>query len=259
MGDPRQLSPIQPAACLTCLSTNSIGMSFRRIASGTFMMGTSGSGPSPFLSETQHSTTITRDFCIGTCQVTQSQYSRVMKDNPSCFHGDGTRFDSSNHPIENVSWFQAYAFCHFLSALPEEKKSGCVYRLPTEAEWEYACRAGSNTKYSFGDDVAMLDQAGWSGRNSAGRTAQVGQKTPNAWGVYDMHGNVLEWCRDWYAPYSSQACVDPIGPPTGYGRVFRGGSWDLAAQWCGSAFRSMNHPAYRMNNLGFRVVMNCVD
>ncbi|MFM8187400.1 MAG: formylglycine-generating enzyme family protein [Pirellula sp.] len=238
--------------------TNSIGMSFRHIAAGTFMMGTPGTCQSPFLSDTQHTTTITKDFFMGTCQVSQAQFAKVMSQNPSYFRGDKGRIESSNHPVENVSWYQAYAFCHFLSGIPDEKQAGRVYRLPTEAQWEYACRAGSTTAFSFGDDVTMLDHAGWYGRNSAGRTAQVGQKSPNAWGLYDMHGNVFEWCRDWYAPYSREASTDPIGPAAGYGRVFRGGSWDLAAQWCGSAFRSMNHPAYRMNNLGFRVMITYV-
>ncbi|MFN9509322.1 MAG: formylglycine-generating enzyme family protein, partial [Planctomycetota bacterium] len=135
---------------------------------------------------------------------------------------------------------------------------GRVYRLPTEAQWEYACRAGSTTAYCFGDDMMMLEKYAWHGSNSRASTVAVGQKRPNAWGLYDMHGNVLEWCADWYDQYPSEACVDPVGPDKGYGRVFRGGAFDFNPELCGSAFRSMNHPTYRMNNLGFRVAMECL-
>ena len=238
--------------------TNSIGMRLGHISAGSFQMGNPRSQTSPFLSETQHTTTLTQDFYIGCFQVTQGQYQKVIRENPSCFRGKRNNKDTADFPVENVSWYQAYAFCLFLSALPEEREAGRVYRLPTEAQWEYACRAGSTTAYCFGDDMMMLDKYARHGSNSRASTVAVGQKRPNAWGLYDMHGNVLEWCADWYGPYPSEACVAPVGPDKGYGRVFRGGAYDFNPELCGAAFRSMNHPTYRMNNLGFRVAMECL-
>lgn len=244
----------------TRLFTNSIGMTFRRVDAGSFLMGSPRIASSPFLSETQHLTTLTQDYYMGCTQVTQAQYQKVIRENPSVFPGKKHKLNpsQSSYPVENVSWYQAYAFCLFLSSLPEEKEAGRVYRLPTEAQWEYACRAGSTSAYCYGDDSSILDLYAWHGNNSSASTHPVGTKRPNAWGLYDMHGNVLEWCADWYAPYPNGTCTDPKGPATGYGRVFRGGSFDLCHQMCGSAFRSMNHPTYRMHNLGFRVAM-CTD
>lgn len=240
------------------LFTNSIGMKFRRIRAGSFTMGSPKGDLRPFLSETQHTTTLTQDFNMGCYLVTQSQFEKVMGFNPSGFRGNKQHLDSSSLPVESISWYHAHTFCLFLSSLPEEKEAGRVYRLPTEAQWEYACRAGSTSAYCYGDDSSMLDLYAWHGNNSSASTHPVGTKRPNAWGLYDMHGNVLEWCADWYAPYPNGTCSDPKGPATGYGRVFRGGSFDLCPQMCGSAFRSMNHPTYRMHNLGFRVAM-CMD
>ena len=134
---------------------------------------------------------ITKPFYLGRHEVTQEQYERVMGVNPSNFKGP-------QHPVEQVSWDDAVSFCDKLSALPEEQAAGRMYRLPTEAEWEYACRAGSTTRYSFGDDEADLGDHAWFDDNSSPRHIRWARSSPNAWGLYDMHGNVWEWCADWY-------------------------------------------------------------
>lgn len=257
--DPKRSLPSSPTKpCNTNRFTNSIGMSFQQIAPGSFVMGNPAAKSTLFLSETPHKTTITKSFYIGCYQVTQAQFQKVMGENPSWFRSGAETPDTSNHPVESVSWYQAYAFCLFLSALPEEQQAGRTYRLPTEAEWEYACRAESSAEYCFGDDPSTLNRYAWHGQNSPARTSPVGTKLPNAWGLYDMHGNVLEWCADWYGPYPQTACSDPSGPTQGYGRVFRGGSFDFSPNLCGSSFRSMNHPTYRMQNLGFRIVTDAI-
>jgi formylglycine-generating enzyme required for sulfatase activity len=154
-------------------------------------------------------------------------------------------------PIESVSWNDAQEFCKKVSA-----KTGQTVRLPTEAEWEYACRAGTTTAYYSGDTEADLGRAAWYGANINGSTHPVGQKEPNAWGLYDMHGNVWEWCQDyWYEEYEAGAATDPQGPDTGTSRVLRGGFW-LANPWfCRSAFRSVWAPGRRDGSFGFRVVL----
>ena len=166
--------------------------------------------------------------------------------------------DSANHPVEQVSWSDAVEFCQRLSALPEEKKAGRVYRLPTEAEWEYACRAGSQTAYSFGSDEKSLVNFGWYSQNAKGKTHAVGLKKANAWGLYDMHGNVSEWCSDWYGEYPKGSATDPRGPKDGWNRVRRGGGWYLPAEECRSATRGRFIPSYRAYDvtLGFRVALS---
>jgi formylglycine-generating enzyme required for sulfatase activity len=211
--------------------------------------------------------TISRDYYMGAHEVTQAQYKKVMGKNPSYFQGDKVAIrhpqtnrvvkdvDSSNHPVEAVSWSEAVEFCERLSALPEEKKAGRVYRLPTEAQWEYACRAGSTTAYGCGNDDRSLGDHAWYRQNSNNLTHAVGQKKPNAWGLYDMHGNVWEWCSDWYDQnYYTQSPKDnPQGPDMGSLRVFRGGCWYFPAVNCRSAFRNWFIPAGRYGSLGFRV------
>ena len=140
------------------------------------------------------------------------------------------------------------AFCERLSA-----EEGKTYRLPTEAEWEYACRAGNTTRYSFGDDPASLGEYAWYNRNSDGKTHPVGEKKPNAWGLHDMHGNLWEWCADWHGLYASEEVSDPSGPETGSYRMYRGGCWSSTARYCGSSSRNWLEPAARGRGLGFRV------
>ena len=247
--------------------TNSIDMKLVLIPKGKFMMGSPPDEKGSEDNERRHEVTISRDYHLGMHEVTQAQYKKIMGKNPSKFQGDAVaerhpetnrvvkEVDSANHPVEEVSWEDAVEFCQRLSALPEEKKAGRVYRLPTEAEWEYACRAGSQTAYSFGSDEKSLVNFGWYDSNSKGMTHAVGLKKANAWGLYDMHGNVFEWCADWYGEFPKGSATDPRGPEDGSNRVARGGSWDLGAVLCRSALRGYG-PSLRRNYLGFRVALS---
>jgi formylglycine-generating enzyme required for sulfatase activity len=248
--------------------TNSIGMKLVLIPKGTFMMGSPPDEKGSEDNERRHEVTISRDYHLGMHEVTQAQYKQIMGKNPSHFQGDRvaerhpeTRrvvkdVDSANHPVEQVSWSDAVEFCQRLSALPEEKKAGRVYRLPTEAEWEYACRAGSQMAYSFGSDEKSLVNIGWYNSNSKGITHAVGLKKANAWGLYDMHGNVFEWCADWYGEYPKGSATDPRGPEDGSYRVDRGGGWYNVAVGCRSANRCGDGPSDRFLFLGFRVALS---
>ena len=224
--------------------TNSIGMKFVLVPAGTFQMGsTKDEQPDRGDDERQHWVTISRPFYLQTTEVTQGQYQRVMRKNPSHFHGE-------NRPVERVSWDDAQKFIKKLNQMEKTDK----YRLPTEAEWEYACRAGSTTRFCFGDDEAKLGEYAWYGENSGSKTRPVKQKKPNAWGLFDMHGNVYEWCQDWYGEYPAGPVTDPTGPASGRGRVLRGGSWYFDARCARSALRNYNrYPGFRDCNIGFRV------
>jgi len=221
---------------------NSIGMQFKLLPGGTFTMGEGGEA---------HKVTLTKPFELGVYEVTQEQYQKVMGSNPSGFKGP-------QNPVEQVSWNDAVAFCRKLSELPSEKSGGYVYRLPTEAEWEYACRAGTTTTYSFGDSESELGAYAWYIDNSGRTTHPVGGKKPNAWGLYDMHGNVFEWCQDWLGDYPSGSVTDPTGAASGSARVYRGGSWDDYAGSCRSANRYRNSPEFRDDYLGFRVLRSSI-
>jgi formylglycine-generating enzyme required for sulfatase activity len=237
--------------------TNSIGMKLVLIPKGTFMMGSPIEEEGAENDEEQHQVTISKDYYLGVTEVTQGQYEKVMGTNPSYFQKRVIRkSDSSMYPVEQVSWEDAVEFCKKLSDLPEEKKGGRVYRLPTEAEWEYACRAGSKAAYSFGENSKTLGDYSWYGDNSGSQTHPVGEKKPNAWGLYDMHGNVWEWCSDWYDEYPKGAVSDPSGPSEGSIRVIRGGGWDFVAADCRSADRNWFGPSYRFNDFGFRVALS---
>ncbi len=219
---------------------NSLGMQLKHLPAGTFTMGED---------EDAHEVTLTKPFYIGVYEVTNAQWKQVMGNVPSNWKDD-------DRPVEQVSWEDAVEFCKKLSALPEERKAGRVYRLPTEAEWEYACRAGSTTDFSFGDKEALLGDFAWFSDNSGNSTHPVGQKQPNAWGLYDMHGNVWEWCSDWYGEYPQGSVTDPQGPSDASGRVNRGGSWNFTAGHCRSAFRDGNGPSSRGSSLGFRLALS---
>jgi formylglycine-generating enzyme required for sulfatase activity len=261
--------------------TNIIGMKLVLIPKGTFMMGSPKTEEGRVQDETQHQVTISKDYYLGVTEVTQGQYEKVMGTNPSNFQGNKIEGSSSNHPVDRVSWEDAVEFCKKLSELPEEKGAGRVYRLPTEAEWEYACRAGSKTAYSFGDNSRDLGNYAWFGNNSGSKeldsaailkdtpqrymdilvsarcaTHPVGEKKANAWGLYDMHGNVWEWCSDWYGGYPKGAVSDPVGPIQGSRRVDRGGSWLLEAARCRLAIRFRRLPSVREYDLGFRVALS---
>ena len=223
--------------------TNPLGIKLNLIPPGEFMMGSPESEEGRFSNETQHRVKITKPFYLSAHEVTQEQYERVMGSNPSSSTGD-------TKPVERVSWNDAVAFCGKLS-----DEEGVEYRLPTEAEWEYACRAGTTTAYSFGDDVAQLGEYAWYGKNSELITYPVGEKLPNAWGLFDMHGNVVEWCQDWYGDYDLQVVSDPIGPASGdHGRVLRGGAFNLLPKFVRAALRVTNLvPDDRRPSRGFRL------
>ncbi len=186
------------------------------------------------------------DFYICKYEVTQGEWKEIMGNNPSNFQkGD-------DYPVESVSWDDVQAFIKKLN-----EKSGMNYRLPTEAEWEYAARAGTTTKWYCGDDERCLDSIAWYEANSKSETHPVGTKQPNKLGLYNMCGNVWEWCRDWYGSeyYKNSPVNDPTGPETGSGRVVRGGGWDGRARYCRSSYRSYGVPSYDLYNLGFRLVL----
>lgn len=225
---------------------NSIGMVLVPIPAGDFLMEGELGGD-----ENLHLVTITKPFHLGAYEVTQEQYQKVMGENPS-----NSNFKGPNSPVDSVTWHDAVEFCRRLSDRPEEKAAGHVYRLPTEAEWEYGCRTYTRKAYTFGDDENQLDQYAWFDENSGETTHPVGEKKPNPWGLYDMYGNVREWCQDWYGDYPSESQTDPTGPTTGsYGsyRVVRGGSWNGYARSCQSGNRGWNDPSDRNNSMGFRV------
>jgi len=237
--------------------TNSIGMKLVLISKGTFVMGSPESEQGRDDGETQHEVTISEDYYLGVFEVTRGQYEKVMGTNLSYFQKRVIgKSDSSMYPVDQVSWEDAVEFCKKLSELPEEKKAGRVYRLPTEAEWEYACRAGSKAAYSFGANSKTLGDYAWFGENSGRHTHPVGEKKANAWGLYDMHGNVWEWCSDWYGVYPKGSVSDPSGPSEGSIRVDRGGSWAYGAANCRSAYRGWGAPSYRIGNDGFRVALS---
>jgi formylglycine-generating enzyme required for sulfatase activity len=236
--------------------TNSIGMKLVLTPKGTFMMGSPESEEARFEDETQHEVTISKDYYLGVHEVTQAQYEKVMGTKPSYFQGDEIKGSSTNNPVESVSWLDAVEFCKKLSDLPEEKAAGRVYRLPTEAEWEYACRAGSKSAYSFGESSKSLGDYAWFDGNSNNQTHPVGEKKANAWGLYDMHGNVWEWCSDWYGEYPNGAVSDPVGPREGSDRVNRGGGWFIRAADCRSALRGRYYPSNRNDGHGFRVALS---
>ncbi len=218
--------------------TNSIGMRLVLIHAVSFTMGSTVDEELIMLSETSHEVTLGNSYYLGAYEVTQGEYEKVMSTNPSKFNG-------SKNPVEGVSWDDAVSFCEKLSDLPEEKAAGRSYRLPTEAEWEYACRASSNASYSFGDTAESLGEYAWFGE---GNTHPVGEKKPNRWGLYDMHGNVLEWCQDWFDVYPPDASTDPKGPKWGTARVIRGRS-------CRSASRAGLNSWSRTGSIGFRVAL----
>jgi formylglycine-generating enzyme required for sulfatase activity len=217
--------------------TNSIGLELKLIPPGEFMMGDENESP-------QHRVEITRPFYLSVTEVTQEQYRQVLGENPSSKKG-------ADNPVERVSWIDAVEFCARLS-----EKEGVEYRLPTEAEWEYACRGGTTTKYSFGDDRSQLRNFAWYEVNAERRHHPVGQKKPNPWGLYDMHGNVREWCQDWYGDYPSGSTTDPTGAASGSLRVSRGGGWRSVAAICRSASRPGFGPSGRSGHYGFRVALS---
>jgi len=231
------------------------------IPPGTFRMGSPTNEVDRYSNEgPQRAVTISRGFWVGKYEVTQGEYLAVMGSNPSYFSINHGYADGQSRPVEQVSWYDATGYCAALTQ--RERLAGrigtnSVYRLPTEAEWEYACRGWTSTRFSYGDDPGYtnLTNYAWYYDNSGGETHPVGQKLANPWGLYDLHGNVWEWCQDWFDTYPGGMAVDPQGPATGSFRVIRGGGWGdwLDFAWyCRSASRHGFYPAY---GFGFRVVL----
>ena len=225
------------------------------IRPGTFVLGSPLSERDRFDDEgPQTRVTISRGFWMSRFQTTQAEYLSVMGNNPSFFKGDMKR------PVEQVSWVDANDYCAKMTARERavgRLPAGYEYRLPTEAEWEFACRAGTSTRFGYGDDpdYAQLEDYAWYDSNSAGATHPVGGKKPNDWGLYDMHGNVLEWCLDWFGKYPGGSVIGPRGPSTGSACVLRGGQWYGFGRDCRSASRNSDWPRGFNRNLGFRVVL----
>ncbi len=222
--------------------TNSLGMEFVWIPAGQFLMGTPRHAEGTYGDETRHEVRISRGFWLGKYEVTQREWEAVMGTSPSRFSDCGPRC-----PVDNVSWFDAEGFIQRLN--DRETRSGYEYRLPTEAEWEYAARAGS-----LGIRHGEVEEVAWYSSNSGGKTHPVGQKRANAWGVHDMLGNVWEWTGDWYGDYPAGSVTDPKGPASGWGRVDRGGGWGTIARGVRSANRGSHSPGSRINYIGFRLV-----
>lgn len=241
--------------------TNSIGMKLVLIPPGEFDMGSTQEEVDRLLGKARqnnwprwytdrlpgeaprHRVRITRAFYLGVCEVTQAQYVLIMGSNPSHFEGP-------SNPVEQVSWEDATEFCGKLSA-----KEGRTFRLPTEAEWEFACRGGTAAAWCFGDNEIEFSNYAWCKTNARRKTHTVGQKKPNAWGLYDIHGNVYEWCQDWYDEdyYAGSPTDDPPGPSGGSLHVDRGGSWGSIPWCCRSSVRDSSVPSRRIYSLGFRV------
>jgi uncharacterized protein (TIGR02996 family) len=277
-GDPahaeRRVRDLLAAGVMPCVPVleNSIGMRFALIPPGSFLMGSpedeegrqSDEGP-------QHEVQISRPFYLGVFPVTQEQYQKVMRRKPSYFRPSGGKgkvkgLDTGNFPVEHVSWEDAAAFCRRLSELAEEKREKRRYALPSEAQWEYGCRGGasSSVPFHFGASLSST-QANFNGNDPCGgaargpyeaRPSPVGSYPPNAFGLFDMHGNVWEWCQDWFDAnyYAHSPSKDPPGPRTGQYRLLRGGSWGDDACYCRSASRGRLEPGCRNGNFGFRVV-----
>ena len=245
-------------------TTNSIGMKLVLIPPGEFRMGSPDTDPQAKDNEKpQHPVRITRPYLMGSCEVTQDEYRSVVGASPSSFsatrggNGKVNDADVGRLPVEQVSWEDANEFCSKLSALPYEQAAKRTYRLPTEAQWEYACRAGSETVFCFGRDAVILSDYGWYRMRADDQmTHAVARKKPNAWELYDMHGNVWEWCGDWLKDnyYRQSPRDDPEGPPSASYRVTRGGCWSTSTAGCRSAARDCNIPTARTDRLGFRVV-----
>jgi len=218
------------------------------VEAGEFTMGSPASEKGHDDDEIQHRVVLSKGYWLGKTEVTQYQWKSVKGSNRSSFK-------DSNNPVEQVSWGEAMEFCKKVTQWEQQAgrlPDGYKYSLPSEAQWEYACRAGSTGAYGGTGD---LDSMGWYDKNSGNKTHPITQKQPNAWGFYDMHGNVWEWCRDWYGKYPSEGVTDPKGLATGSVSVRRGGGWRFSAEYCRSADRHYCSPDIRYDGLGFRLAL----
>jgi formylglycine-generating enzyme required for sulfatase activity len=266
------------AAAIPVMAQSKFPDNFVLIKGGTFTMGSPASEPERGTDETQHRVTV-NDYYIAKSSVTQREYTQLMGNNPSEFNGDDL-------PVENITWFDAIRYCNDRSTqeglTPAYAISGTGnevsnvtwnrnangYRLPTEAEWEYACRAGTTTPFNIGNSITdreanCYNHYGYNNNSSGrtiggyrGRTAPVNSFGANSWGLFDMHGNVADWCWDWYGEYGASAQTNPAGPVTGTLRVNRGGGWNDFPKHIRSAYRAATPPENASFNLGFRLVRN---
>ena len=220
-----------------------VKMEFVRIKAGKFTMG-----DKDFDDATPHEVTLTKDYWMQTTETTQAQWESVMGKNPSEFKG-------AELPVETVSWDDCQEFLKKLNERMKEHLKDKKATLPTEAEWEYACRAGEKGKWGFGDDENKLGDYAWYKKNSDEKTHPVGQKKANTWGLFDMHGNVWEWCEDWYGAYEKDAAADPTGPPKGDERVLRGGAWFSPRSHTRSTIRAGDHSAGNFQIGGLRAAL----
>ena len=247
LGTPAGVQPLAKLLGREVDLGNDVKLEMVLIPAGEFLMGSSDSDKDAAPDKKpQHRVRITKPFYLGKYLVTQEQWEVVMGGNPSHFKGP-------KNPVEQVSWDDCQKFLGKLN-----KRQGSPagkFALPTEAQWEYACRVGSTTRYYFGNDEARLGDYAWYGKNSDSKAHPVGEKKPNAFGLYDMHGNVWEWCQDWLENgyYATSPTDDPGGPPSGSSRVFRGGSWNSPAEECRSAYRTCGEPGFRNFHVGLRV------
>jgi formylglycine-generating enzyme required for sulfatase activity len=261
----RTIIPIQFVLIIVCMAfngyaeqtaksfKNSAGMEFVLIKPGKFLIGSPEDEPGRYTGERPHRVNLTKPFYLQATEVTQGQWQALMGNNPASHKGCG-----NNCPIEQVSWDDVQRFIQKLN----QKEGTDKYRLPTEAEWEYACRAGSTSAFPNGPITmlqcgvdANLDAIGWYCGNSKDAIKPVAGKKPNAWGLYDMLGNVQEWCQDWFGPYPDDEVVDPKGPKKGSYRVMRGGVWYSPARDVRCASRFGSPPHYRFRYIGFRLCM----
>jgi formylglycine-generating enzyme required for sulfatase activity len=253
-----------PSATPSAYTIPWLGLELMPIPAGEFLMGSPDDEDLRRDNETQHQVTISKPFWMGKYPVTQGQWETVTGYNPSYCEEAG-----KDAPVECVNWEDAMEFCRKVN-LREAREGrlpqGYEFTLPTEAQWEYACRAGTTTVFHFGDSLSS-HQANFDGNHPYGdaeegpfldTTTPVGKYRPNAWGLYDMHGNVWEWCHDWFGDYPSGSVTDPAGPNSGTGRVFRGGSWLSDGEYCRSANRDWNTPGNRNVSLGFRPSLRVV-
>ena len=236
---------------------NGVELDMVRCPAGTFLMGSPDYELIRLHSETPHQVTISKDFYIGRIPVTQGLYKTVTGNNPSTEDGN------ENFPVESVSWFMAKKFCDKLNELSATTRpSGYKFDLPTEAQWEYACRAGTTTTLNNGKNITTLtencpnlDEVAWYSENSYLEIQPVGQKKPNAWGIYDMHGCIWEWCRDYYESYKSDSVTDPIGVGEAIWHVVRGGYYGSLPIQCRSDNRESSLPSREYYAFGFRVAL----
>jgi sulfatase modifying factor 1 len=243
---PEKPNVVAPVEAETVFTIPDLALKMLWVKPGTFLMGSLSSEKNRDDDETRHTVTLTQGFWLGKYEVTQTQWEKVMGSNPSHFKG-------ADRPVETVSWDDVTSFCEKLTEREREAgrlPAGMAYQLPTEAQWEYSCRAGTKTVYAFGDSLTSR-HANVSG--GPGETTDVGKSPANAWGFHDMHGNVLEWCADWYDDYPRSAVRDPVGAAGDPDRVHRGGSWSRSAVFARSAYRGGSLPTYGPYTLGFRL------